>query len=117
MGGEPWLLRKRYEEDAAKALLECHEEILKRTPDWPDVAIAGSAAAQGMPFPFCCLIPFSESELTQFFGTTRPQSSLSGTDFYGFDFWEDIGRGQGRYFVLYAGETPVEYCFLGYSFD
>jgi hypothetical protein len=32
-------------------------------------------------------------------------------------FWESIGRGEGRYVVVYEGDTPAEIFFAGMSID
>jgi len=115
MGGEPWLIRKKHEADAEKTLAKYRDEILKLTPDWPEIRIG--EADQSYDSAFCCLIPFSQSQLVDLFGTETPQSSVSTNDIWRLIFWEDIERGQGRYFVLHAGDKPEECCFLGYSFD
>jgi hypothetical protein len=33
------------------------------------------------------------------------------------DMIEEIGRGEGRYFLIYQDDDPVEVFFCGYSFD
>jgi hypothetical protein len=76
---------------------------------------------------FCTVCPLNDQELTQLFGTTkptrdllesvminpRPDSRQSAVD----QFWDQIGRGEGRYIVIYSGAEPHEIFFVGYSFD
>jgi hypothetical protein len=63
---------------------------------------------------FCCAAPFSAVELEHYFGTDKPTlEEAQESDGY----WEDIGRGQARYFVIYENGQPSQICFAGYSFD
>ena len=69
--------------------------------------------------------PLDDQELMQLFGTTKPTHDLldsalinpkPGHEAAGV-FWDGIGRGEGRYIVIYAGSEPCELFFVGYSFD
>jgi hypothetical protein len=76
---------------------------------------------------FFTVCPLDDQELIQLFGTTRPtrdflesilinpkpNSRRSTADL----FWDRIGRGEGRYIVIYSGAEPHEIFFVGYSFD
>lgn len=80
---------------------------------------------------FFTVCPLDDQELTQLFGTTKPtrelldsallnpkrDSRLETTEL----FWDRIGRGEGRYIVIYsgpeAGSEPREIFFVGFSFD
>ena len=60
------------------------------------------------------MTPLGETQLLEYFRTTRPTTD----DILGSDaFFEDIGRGEGRCVVLYEGEKPTRLLFVGYSFD
>jgi hypothetical protein len=74
---------------------------------------------------FCTVCPLNDQELMQLFGTTKPTRDLldgalinpkPAHEAAGL-FWDGIGRGEGRYIVLYAGSEPCEIFFVGYSFD
>jgi hypothetical protein len=63
--------------------------------------------------------------LVRLFGTTKPTRDLldsalinpkSDQEAAGI-FWDGIGRGEGRYIVIYAGSEPREIFFAGYSVD
>jgi hypothetical protein len=76
---------------------------------------------------FFTACPLDDQELIQLFGTTKPTRDLlesvlinpkpdsrrSTADL----FWDRIGRGEGRYIVIYSGTEPHEIFFVGYSFD
>ena len=66
----------------------------------------------------------SESELQQIFGTTQPTRDRVEAILVKEEepeswqmFWDDIGRGEGRYIIIYQGGQPSELFFAGYSFD
>ncbi len=63
---------------------------------------------------FCAVVPLSEDELTEYFGTTQPTRQMIQDNN---DFYENIERGQGIYIVAYQGGKPSELYFAGYSFD
>jgi hypothetical protein len=74
---------------------------------------------------FFTVCPLDDQELVRLFGTTKPTRDLldsalinpkSGQETAGL-FWDGIGRGEGRYIVIYAGSEPREIFFVGYSFD
>ena len=60
------------------------------------------------------IAPFSTDDLIRLFDTDRPTHDMvaSNTDLY-----EAIGRGQGRYFIVYEDDLPSEIYFCGYSYD
>jgi hypothetical protein len=63
---------------------------------------------------FYCAAPFSDEELEDYFGTTKPTVDMvEEAD----DFWEDLERGMARYVILYEGDEPNAIYFAGYSFD
>ncbi len=63
---------------------------------------------------FCAVVPLSDEELTEYFGTTQPTRQMIQDNN---DFYENIERGQGIYIVAYQGGKPSEIYFAGYSFD
>lgn len=74
---------------------------------------------------FFTVCPLDDQELVELFGTTKPTRDLldsalinpkPGREAAGL-FWDGIGRGEGRYIVIYAGSEPCEIFFVGYSFD
>lgn len=74
---------------------------------------------------FFTVCPLDDQELVRLFGTTKPTRDLldsalinpkSDQETAGL-FWDGIGRGEGRYIVIYAGPEPREIFFVGYSFD
>ena len=40
MGGEPWLIRKPFEDDIVHVLNKYKSEILKKTPDCPEIRVS-----------------------------------------------------------------------------
>lgn len=121
MGAECWMIRKPYEQDVALVLAKHQDEILEETPDWPEIWIGdgspGSVPGWSTPTTACCLIPVPEKNLLSAFGSLKPQISVGDTAYGAPALWEEIPRGQGRYFVLYDSDVPAEVCFIGYSFD
>jgi hypothetical protein len=77
----------------------------------------------------CAACPLSENELQEIFQTTEPTreaieaillNEAEIEDWAPWEvFWENIGRGEGRYIIVYGeGEgEPIEIFFAGYSFD
>jgi hypothetical protein len=53
------------------------------------------------------------SKLQELFGTEQPTRQMAEQ----LVFLEDIMRGQGAYFAIYANGEPSELCFAGYSYD
>ncbi len=121
MGGEPWLIRKPFVEGPETVLKRHKAEILELTPDWPEIRIGDGTPVKmaGWPMPTnaCTLLPFDDEQLVEMFGTDKPQSNLDEMAIYEQEFWDDIPRGEGHFFLLYRDDIPVEVCFLGYSFD
>jgi hypothetical protein len=76
---------------------------------------------------FCTVCPLDDQDLIRLFGTTKPTHELlesalinpkpdAGREIADL-FWERIGRGEGRYIVIYSGPEARELFFVGYSFD
>ncbi len=72
----------------------------------------------------CAVCPLTESELQEIFQTTQPTREtveailLNEEDYESWAaFWESIGRGEGRYVIVYEKGKPTEIFFAGYSFD
>jgi hypothetical protein len=71
----------------------------------------------------CAVCPLQNSELMDIFGTLYPSVKLlksvliQQTTKKWATFWENIGRGTGRYIVCYEDKRPVEIFFAEYSFD
>jgi hypothetical protein len=84
-----------------------------------DLSRAGSARE------FFTVCPLDDQELVQLFGHDQADTQFAdsalinpkpGREAAGL-FWDGIGRGEGRYIVIYAGSEPCEIFFVGYSFD
>jgi hypothetical protein len=147
MGGHAWWYAVPYQKNVEQAMLELREREftagrynpVTRYPAFPDTDRAPAVGARHRsideameatdadgsrsildmyqmgtaPEP-ATMCPVSENELMEFFGTTRPtREQVLESD----AFFESIGRGEGRYIVLYDGKTPKEIVFVGYSFD
>jgi hypothetical protein len=74
----------------------------------------------------CAVCPLSEEELQAIFQTAQPSHEMvesillkeEGQEGNGWElFWESIGRGQGRYIIVYEDAQPTELFFAGYSVD
>jgi|688.fasta_scaffold316863_2 hypothetical protein len=122
MGGEPWLVRKPFFENPARVLQRFKRDILKATPDWPEIVISEVPInLPGWPYPTtaCTVSALSNENLLRHFGKEQPDSSLNELDLRRAlsGCWEDIQRGEGRFVVLYDEGLPREVCFFGYSFD
>jgi hypothetical protein len=67
--------------------------------------------------------PVPRASLLAIFGTDRPTRQMVERAFRIRDcetldyLIEEIGRGEGRYFVLYRDDEPAEVFFCGYSYD
>lgn len=66
--------------------------------------------------------PFTDEQLTAIFGTSRPtramvEEALRDSREAMDEAVEEIGRGEGRYILLYEGDRPTEVFFCGYSYD
>jgi hypothetical protein len=55
-----------------------------------------------------------DDALMEYFGTAQPTRETVSANW---DFFEDIERGQGIYFVVYKNGKPDELYFAGYSYD
>jgi hypothetical protein len=131
MGAEPYHYLVPYEQDIQRALDKLRASVFASgeyngaefEPATPQEAFemaeedgTGSILdiAQISDSPdFCCAAPFSRDELVDYFGTEQPTLDQAADA----DFWEDIERGQARYFVIYNDGQPAQICFAGYSFD
>jgi hypothetical protein len=71
----------------------------------------------------CAVWPLQNSELMDSLGTLYPSVKLvksvlvQQTTKKWATFWENLGRGIGRYIVCYEDKRPVKIFFAGYSFD
>lgn len=63
---------------------------------------------------FGAVTPIDEGLLQELYDTTQPTRAMIEQDL---DFFEQLERGQGVYFVVYKNGKPDEICFAGYSFD
>jgi hypothetical protein len=70
--------------------------------------------------------PLSEAELQAIFQTAQPSHGMiesillneEDQEGQGWEmFWNSIGRGEGRYIVVYEDARPTELFFAGYSVD
>ena len=64
---------------------------------------------------FLAASPISDVDLKALFGTVRPTPAMI-TDLPD-SFYEQIDRGQARYFAIYADEKPKSIVFIGFSAD
>ena len=72
----------------------------------------------------CAICRFPDDELQQIFGTTQPTRDRVEAVLVKEEepessqmFWVSIGRGEGRYVIIYDRGQPTELFFAGYSFD
>ena len=71
----------------------------------------------------CAACPLSENDLQAIFETTEPTRRMIEAILLNEDgepwetFWDSIGRGEGRYIIVYENAQPTELFFAGYSFD
>lgn len=63
---------------------------------------------------FCTARRMQPEELHELFGTDKPTREMVEGNM---DFFEQIERGQGVCFVVYANDRLAEIFFAGYSFD
>jgi hypothetical protein len=61
---------------------------------------------------YVCRVP--DEDLNRLFGTLRPTHEMVDDCN---DLYENVGRGEGFYLVVYKDAKPSEYYFGGYSFD
>lgn len=73
-----------------------------------DLERIGSSADFGV------CVELSAEELEELYGTARPSRAMVKENM---DFFEDIERGQGIYFIVYDGDRPLEILFAGISYD
>jgi hypothetical protein len=132
MGAEPWSCFTKYDSNIQRALDKLRDDFFvagnfRYAEEGPssieealEIADADGTASildimkiSEAP-DFCCAAPFTNNELTSYFGSERPtRADIEGSE----DYWEEMQRGQARYAVLYANGTPSEIYFAGYSFD
>ncbi|MBW4693924.1 MAG: hypothetical protein KME27_19445 [Lyngbya sp. HA4199-MV5] len=72
----------------------------------------------------CAVCPLSKDDLLRLLGTDKPTHEIVGAILIQEqnpdaceEFWGSIGRGEGRYILLYQNDKPTEVFFAGYSFD
>jgi hypothetical protein len=132
MGAEPWSCFTKYDSNLQRALNNLRNEVFESgnfryAEEEPssieealEIADADGTASildimQIADEPdFCCAAPFTDEELTTYFGSDHPTRSDIEA---GEDYWEEMERGQARYAVVYSGGAPSEIYFAGYSFD
>lgn len=132
MGAEPWSCFTKYDSNIQRALDNLRNEVFEagnfryaeEEPSSIEEALEiadadGTASildiAQISDEPdFCCAAPFTDDELTTYFGTEHPTRADVEA---GEDYWDDLERGQARYAVVYSDGAPAEIYFAGYSFD
>jgi hypothetical protein len=132
MGGEPWRYFVPFEPSVEAALEKLRERVFaagdfrgsEMKPATPEEAIENSgdegtasildimqvSDSPGM----CSVCPVPDARLEALFGTAQPTRQMVESNM---DFYEDIGRGEGIYIVVYKDAAPHEYCFAGYSVD
>ena len=138
MGAEPWLVFTAYRENLQQALLEVQDREFQ-SGSWDPTGILAEEGLEprsidelremledtgtgsvldmlhvGDSPDFFTVSPIPADQLVQLFGTAQPtRAMVEAND----DYFEDIGRGQGRYIILYQDGQPSEIAFAGYSFD
>jgi hypothetical protein len=75
----------------------------------------------------CAVCPLSEPELTALFQASQPNRQIieniliAEEEVEGLGtsemFWDEIGRGEGRYIIAYEDGKPTEIFFAGFSVD
>jgi hypothetical protein len=72
----------------------------------------------------CAVCPLSNNTLEELLGTDKPTRERVESVLINEqepekceEFWDSIGRGEGRYILIYNQEQPTEIFFAGYSFD
>jgi hypothetical protein len=63
---------------------------------------------------FGVAVPYPHDRLNDLYGTDKPSRANVEENM---DFFEDLERGQGIYFVVYENGRPSEILFAGYSYD
>lgn len=132
MGGEPWSSFAKYKPNLQQAL-DAHrqevfalgayryaeedpssiEEALEISDADGTASILDIQAISDEP-DFCSAAPFTDEELVDYFGSTRPtRADIEAAA----DCFEEIERGHARYAIVYEGDEPVEIFFAGVSFD
>ncbi|MBD2593647.1 hypothetical protein H6G74_04795 [Nostoc spongiaeforme FACHB-130] len=142
MGAEPWHYFVPYEENVNFTLQNLRQQEFKAgnyygsefNPKSIDEAVAnvepdGTASILDMfevtDHPQTCAVcPVPTDDLIRWFGTDKPtlqmvQSILVEEEQPDTceEFWDSIGRGEGRYIIIYDEDEPFEIFFAGYSFD
>lgn len=147
MGAKPWYYFVPYEEDVNFTLQRLREREFKagryygseHQPKSIEEALsnqeeAGTASILDMEKvgdkpDILTVCPLSQDDLFNLFGTDKPDYEMvhsvlvnednlrNNTGWQ--DFWESIGRGEGRYILIYDenDDQPFEIFFAGYSFD
>ena len=132
MGGEPYRYTVPYEQDIQRALNKLRNKVFESgefngsefSPSTPQEALEMAAEdgtgsildiSQISPEPeYCCASPLNREDLIRYFGTDQPTAQqVDESD----DFWDELDRGQARYFILYHDGQPAHIHFVGYSFD
>lgn len=105
-------------QEAMNAVFEQSEEGTQSILDMNCIAVQPG---------ICVASPLTEEELQSIFQTNQPSHEmveailLNETAIENWEpwesFWDSIGRGEGRYIVVYEANQPRELFFAGYSFD
>jgi hypothetical protein len=147
MGGQPWFYFVEYQSDIGSALQRLRQREFQagrynpvvRFPEFPVTAASASPGAkhrsidealqasdadgtrsildmEGMSEEMGpgVVVAFPAEELLELFGTERPSRAMIEENM---DFFNEIDRGHGIYFIAYENDRPAEIFFAGYSYD
>ncbi|MBD2301774.1 hypothetical protein [Nostoc sp. FACHB-190] len=142
MGAEPWHYFVPYEENVNFTLQNLRQqefkagrfhrselnpstikEALSNSPFDGTASILDMMEVSDHP-QTCAVCPVPTDDLIRWFSTDKPtlqmvQSILVEEEQPDAceEFWDSIGRGEGRYIIIYDEDEPFEIFFAGYSFD
>jgi hypothetical protein len=120
------------ERPSADALIEQHGSvqaamaaILEESSDSGTMSVLDMMDVSEYP-DLCAACPLSEEEFLVIFQTAQPSHRMiesillneEDQEGQGWEiFWNSIGRGEGRYIIVYEDAQPTELFFAGYSVD
>ena len=132
MGAQPYCYVIDYEADASSALRKLREHVFQegtfwgaeKRPQTPEEALdaAGECGTRSIldisaisaEPDYCSAAPLTPEELRRYFRTETPDAdAIDACE----DVWDDLERGQARYYVAFRDGAPANYVFFGYSFD